>query len=217
MEADRAAALDPDRPTPELLVRAYSHGVFPMADPVSGRMEWFSPDPRAIIPLDGFRTPRSLLRTVRRGDFEIRTDTAFEAVIRACGRPRGADNPTWIDERIIRAYCGLHERGLAHAIEAWRCSRLVGGLYGVHIGAAFFGESMFVRPDLGGTDASKVCLVHLVDHLRRRGFSLLDTQFSNDHIAQFGAIEIPRAAYLARLAEAVGRRVAWTPFGAPEA
>ncbi|MDY7109503.1 MAG: leucyl/phenylalanyl-tRNA--protein transferase [Planctomycetota bacterium] len=200
---------DPDNTSPELLLWAYGRGIFPMADPITGEMGWYSPDPRGIIPLAGFRVPRTLARTVRQGRFDIRSDTAFEAVMRACARPRSRDDLPWIDERLIGAYVGLHRLGHAHSVEAWREGTLVGGLYGVQVGAAFFGESMFVFPNLGGTNASKICLVHLVGHLRRRGFILLDTQFINPHLEQFGCIEISRAEYLRRLADAIVRPVSW--------
>jgi len=206
------AGPDPENPTPELLLWAYGRGIFPMADPTTGQMGWYSPDPRGIIPLTGFRIPRNLARAVRQGRFSIRSDAAFEAVMRACARPRSRDDLPWIDERLISAYVGLHRLGCAHSVEAWLGEELVGGLYGVQIGAAFFGESMFVFPKLGGSNASKICLVHLVDHLRRRGFTLLDTQFVNEHLQQFGCLEIPRADYLRRLADAIARPVSWDPF-----
>lgn len=198
-----------DRPDPGTLLWAYAHGVFPMADPRTGEMEWFCPDPRAIFPLDAFHVPTSVTRVIRSGRFEMRTDTAFEAVMRACGAPRPDDDQTWIDERLIESYVGLHEMGHAHSVEAWHNDHLVGGLYGVHLGAAFFGESMFVRPEIGGTDASKVSLAWLVDHLNARGFTLLDTQFWTPHLAKFGCTEIPRGAYLRRLATALRRDPGW--------
>jgi leucyl/phenylalanyl-tRNA--protein transferase len=207
---------DPDRPTPELLLWAYRRGIFPMADPITGEMGWYSPDPRGILPLAGFRVPRNLARAVRQGRFDIRCDTSFGEVMRACSRPRSRDDLPWIDDRLITAYVGLHRLGRAHSVEAWRNGKLVGGLYGVHIGAAFFGESMFVIPKLGGTNASKICLVHLVGHMRRRGFMLLDTQFINPHLRQFGCIEIPRDEYVRRLADAIARPVDWGAFD-PEA
>jgi leucyl/phenylalanyl-tRNA--protein transferase len=201
--------VDPDRPCPDLLAWAYSSGIFPMVDPQTGEIDWYSPDPRGIIPLDGFRVPDSLARLVRGDRFEIRVDTAFEQVIRACAAPRADDRLTWIDQRLIEAYTALHRRGHAHCIEAYREGRLVGGLYGVSLGAAFFGESMFVRAELGGSNASKVALVWLVRHLRQRGYELLDTQFWNPHLEQFGCTEIPRADYLRRLASALRRDDRW--------
>lgn len=161
-----------------------------------GEIRWYSPDPRGIIPLDGFHASRRLARLVRQGRFAIRVDTDFQAVIRACAERQDEDG-TWIDDEILDSYCSLHDRGLAHSIETWQDDQLVGGLYGVAIGGAFFGESMFHR----ATDASKVALVALVERLRARGFVLLDTQWLTDHLTQFGAIEIPRRRYL-RLLEA---------------
>lgn len=159
------------------------------------RVEWFSPDPRGILPLEGFRVSSRLRRTVRRGVFDVRADTAFEAVMRACA----ARDETWITPPIVRSYVRLHEMGFAHSIEAWHEGQLVGGLYGVALGGAFFGESMFHTV----TDASKVALVHLVERLRRQGFVLLDTQWVTPHLATFGAIEIARGDYLERLRHAV--------------
>jgi leucyl/phenylalanyl-tRNA--protein transferase len=180
---------------PELLVRAYCMGVFPMADSRAGEVRWYAPDPRAIVPLDSFHVSRSLRRTIRRGTFEVRVDTAFGAVMRACG----ARDQTWISDEIIAAYEALYRLGLAHSVETWRGDELVGGLYGVTLGGAFFGESMFSRQ----TDASKVALVALVDRLRERSYTLLDTQFLTDHLARFGAVEIPKQEYQARLATAL--------------
>ena len=213
----RRAPLDPDRPTPELLLEAYRRGIFPMADPDSGRIDWFSPDPRAIFPLDRFHVPRSVARAARSGRFEIATDTRFEAVMRECAAPDVGRERTWIDERLVAAYVGLHRLGHAHSVEAFRDGQLVGGLYGVHLGAAFFGESMFSRPERGGTDASKVCLVRLVELMRARGFLLLDTQFSTPHLARFGCIRIRRPVYLALLADAVAARADWPLPGALDA
>ncbi len=203
---------DPQRLTPALLRWAYRQGWFPMANPEAGAIEWFNPDPRAIIPLDAFHVPATLSREVRKGRFDIRCDTVFEVVMRACAAPRAPDDLTWIDGAMIEAYVRLHEQGSAHCLEAWLGDQLVGGLYGVHVGGAFFGESMFSRPDLGGTNASKVCLVHLVGWMRHRGFTLLDTQFGTEHLEQFGCVEIDRRQYLVRLADAVQRDVAWGDF-----
>jgi leucyl/phenylalanyl-tRNA--protein transferase len=189
---------------PALLVHAYREGIFPMALE-TGEIGWFSPDPRGILPLETFHVPARLARVVRRGTFEIRIDAGFEAVMRACAAAREDDDGTWIDERIIDAYVTLHRLGLAHSVETWRGGALVGGLYGVHLGGAFFGESMFHR----ATDASKVALVALVDRLTRRGFSLLDIQWVTPHLEQFGAVEIPRTEYLSRLAQALERPCAF--------
>jgi leucyl/phenylalanyl-tRNA--protein transferase len=192
--------------SPDLLLHAYAIGAFPMADPdAGGQIGWYAPDPRGVIPLDGFRVPRSLRRVVRQGRFEVRTDTAFEAVVRACAAPARGRETTWISSDIVAAYTALHARGAAHSVECWRGGALVGGLYGVALGGAFFGESMFHRE----TDASKVALVHLVDRLRAGGFALLDTQWTTDHLARFGAVEIPREVYERRLARALRLPARW--------
>ncbi|MBM4160066.1 MAG: leucyl/phenylalanyl-tRNA--protein transferase [Ignavibacteria bacterium] len=186
----------------EFLLLAYSSGYFPMADPLTGEIGWYSPDPRAIIDLSEFRTPRSLRATVRKNLFEVRLDQRFEEVLRACaGREE-----TWISEDIIESYVRLHTLGYAHSVESWKNDRLAGGLYGVAIGGAFFGESMFSRV----RDASKVALVHLVNRLRERGYELLDTQFLTPHLAQFGAKEIPRKEYVSRLKSALRRECQFT-------
>jgi leucyl/phenylalanyl-tRNA--protein transferase len=183
-----------------VLLSGYANGWFPMAVE-GGDIRWFSPDPRGVIPLDQFHVSRRLARLHRQGHFEIAVNRDFGAVIRACAEvDRDPDDPgSWISDEIIRSYCALHERGFAHSVEAWRDGRLVGGLYGVALGAAFFGESMFHRE----TDASKVALVALVERLRTNGFSLLDTQWVTPHLEQFGAIEIPKEEYLERLARAI--------------
>ncbi len=196
--------------TPELLAAAYSRGLFPMArSRRSSVLEWYCPDPRAVLPLEGLRCPRSLQQAIRRGDFQVRSDTAFEQVIRACAEPRARQHQTWINDAIIHAYTALHQRGLAHSVEAWRQGQLVGGLYGVSLGGAFFGESMFSRPQLGGSNASKVCLAWLVDHLRRRGYTLLDVQINSDHMKQFGAVDIPLGAYMQKLETALTLDTSW--------
>jgi leucyl/phenylalanyl-tRNA--protein transferase len=183
-----------------VLLSGYANGWFPMAVE-GGDIRWFSPDPRGVIPLDQFHVSRRLARLQRQGHFEIAVNRDFAAVIRACAEvDRDPDDPgSWISDEIIRSYCALHERGFAHSVEAWRAGRLVGGLYGVTLGAAFFGESMFHRE----TDASKVALVALVERLRTNGFSLLDTQWVTPHLEQFGAVEIPKEEYLERLARAI--------------
>lgn len=180
---------------PELLLRAYALGWFPMGTGRHGRIEWFSPDPRGILPLDGFRVPSRLARVVRQGRFDVRIDTAFEAVMRACA----ARDETWITEDILASYVALHRLGFGHSVETWQDGVLVGGLYGVSIGGAFFGESMFHTV----TDASKVALVALVERLHARGYVLLDTQWVTPHLAQFGGVEIHRAEYLERLSAAL--------------
>lgn len=167
----------------------------------TGDIAWFSPDPRGVIPLDGFHIPSRLARVVRSRRFEVRIDTAFEAVMRECADRQDDEDGTWISETIIECYVALHRLGIAHSVETWEGKELVGGLYGVHLGGAFFGESMFHR----ATDASKVALVGLVDRMRRRSFSLLDVQWVTPHLEQFGAIEIPREDYLARLNAALKR------------
>lgn len=177
----------------DLLVSAYTTGWFPMAGD-DGVIRWYSPDPRGIIPLDRFHVPGRLARLVRSGRFEIAVDRAFPEVIRACAEAeRDPDDPgSWISEEIARSYVALHAEGIAHSVEAWEGETLAGGLYGVAIGGAFFGESMFHRV----TDASKVALVALVDRLRARGYGLLDTQWVTPHLERFGAVEVPRSQYL---------------------
>ena len=183
-----------------LLLNAYASGWFPMA--VDHEIHWFSPDPRGVVPLDAVHVPRRLARVVRSRRFRIEIDRAFVDVIRACATDRDSDDPgTWISGEIVDSYTALHARGFAHSVEAWNRDRLVGGLYGVAIGGAFFGESMFHHE----TDASKVAFVALVERLRTRGFTLLDTQWVTPHLEQFGAIEIPRAEYLKRLHASLGR------------
>jgi leucyl/phenylalanyl-tRNA--protein transferase len=182
---------------PALLIRAYREGIFPMAVE-GGEIAWFSPDPRGVIPLEGFHLPARLARVVRSGRFETVIDRDFEGVMRACALRPGGEG-TWISEEIVQSYLTLHRLGIAHSVEVWREDRLAGGLYGVHLGAAFFGESMFHRE----TDASKVALAALVDRLTRRGFHLLDVQWLTPHLAQFGAMEIPRRQYLAKLKKAL--------------
>lgn len=180
--------------TSELLIRAYCSGVFPMAHE-DGAIHWYAPDPRAVFPLDAFHVPRSLQQTITKGVFRVRINHDFAGVIRACAERE----ETWISKEIVAAYCALHDLGLAHSVECWREDRFAGGLYGVALGGAFFGESMVSRE----TDASKVALVALVERLRERDFTLLDTQWLTPHLARFGAIEISRRAYERRLAAAL--------------
>ena len=164
---------------------------------------WFSPDPRGILPIDSFHLPARLARLVRSGRFEVSVDRVFEGVMRACAERPG--DGTWISEEILECYVAIHRLGLAHSVEVWQDGALAGGLYGVHLGGAFFGESMFHRV----RDASKVALAALVDRLQRRGFVLLDTQWVTPHLQQFGAIEIPRREYLARLKRALAKDCAF--------
>jgi leucyl/phenylalanyl-tRNA--protein transferase len=180
---------------PDFLLAAYAAGYFPMAESREGPIGWLSPDPRAIIPLDGFRVSRSLRQTLKKRSFEVRIDTAFEQVMRFCAERE----ETWISEEIIASYAGLHHSGHALSVEAWREGALVGGLYGVAIGGAFFGESMFSR----AREASKVALAWLVDRMRERRFELLDTQFLTPHLVSLGAVEIPREEYLRLLTRAL--------------
>jgi len=186
---------------PALLIRAYREGLFPMALE-GGEIGWFSPDPRAVLPLETFHVPSRLARLVRQQPFEVVIDRSFEQVMRHCAdRPEG----TWINDEILESYVALHRLGLAHSVETWKDGRLVGGLYGVHLRGAFFGESMFHH----ARDASKVALVSLVERLQRRSFALLDTQWSTPHLATLGVIDIPRSEYLARLQTAIALDVSW--------
>jgi leucyl/phenylalanyl-tRNA--protein transferase len=179
---------------PELLLQGYRLGLFPMAMD-DDTIEWFSPDPRAIIPMDKFHVPHALGRLARKKIFECKIDNRFSEVIRACAKR----DDTWINNEIIESYENLHELGFAHSVEAWSNGKLVGGLYGVALGGAFFGESMFHRK----TDASKFALLSLVEHLRAKRFALLDTQWLTTHLARFGAVEIARNQYLNLLTHAV--------------
>jgi leucyl/phenylalanyl-tRNA---protein transferase len=187
--------------SPDLLLRAYAAGLFPMAESAEDPdLFWIDPDPRGVLPLDRFHLPRRLKRTLRSGQYEVRVDTAFDAVMRGCAEPTEMRPKTWINEEIFRLYGALYEQGYAHSVEAWRSGELVGGLYGVALRGVFFGESMFSR----SPDASKVALVHLVARLVKGGFRLLDTQFVTDHLRRFGAVEIPRADYHRQLERALG-------------
>lgn len=186
--------------TPETLLRAYSVGLFPMAeqrdDPT---LYWIDPEKRGILPFDKFHVSRRLRRTVLKGGFEVRCDSDFDSVIRACAEPAPDRDETWINEEIIGLYTALFEMGRVHSVECWLDGELAGGLYGVALGAAFFGESMFSRV----VDASKVALVHLVARLRKGGFRLLDIQFVTSHLARFGAVEIHRSGYRHLLSDAL--------------
>ena len=189
----------PEDLTPDLLLDAYSHGIFPMGHD-DGQIYWYDPDPRAVIPLDhNFHVPRSLTRRIRQGGFTVRVDSAFRQVITRCAEPTPERDMTWITPPIIDIYCELHRLGYAHSVETWIDGELVGGLYGVAVNGLFAGESMFSR----ATDSSKIALIYLVERLRAGGFALLDTQFITEHLRRFGTIEIPRAEYQRRLAVAM--------------
>lgn len=183
---------------PRTLLAAYRQGFFPMA--VDGEIRWFSPRERGIIPLDGFHVPRRLGRVLRQGRFEVVVDRTFEDVVAACASRPGSDG-TWIDAEIAASYAALHRAGFAHSVETWRQGELVGGLYGVTLRGAFFGESMFHRV----TDASKIALAWLVERLRARGYALLDVQWVTPHLARLGAVAVRRARYRALLAAAMRR------------
>lgn len=184
--------------TPDLLLSAYSQGIFPMADD-DGTIFWYDPDPRAILPLNSFHIPRSLQRVVKRGIYDVRIDTAFDEVISACAAPSPGRKETWINAEITSAYAQLFQLGFAHSVEVWHDGSLAGGLYGIAINGLFAGESMFSHV----RDTSKVALVHLVAHLRRQGFLLLDIQFLTEHLERFGAVEIARREYKNVLAVAL--------------
>ena len=192
----------------DLLLRAYASGVFPMAEHAEDpEVFWVRPESRGVIPLDAFHVPRSLRKLQKRSPFEIRIDSDFEGVIDGCAEPAEGRLDTWINEPIRQAYRDLFELGHCHTIEAWLDGELVGGLYGVTLGRAFFGESMFSRV----SNASKICLVHLVERLRERDFALLDTQFTTEHLKGFGAIDIPRKRYERMLAEALEGNAVFYP------
>ncbi|MFC0408000.1 leucyl/phenylalanyl-tRNA--protein transferase [Roseomonas elaeocarpi] len=194
--------------TPELVLRAYAAGLFPMAEGRrSSRLFWLDPEQRGILPLDHFHLPRRLARTVNNAGFQVKADQDFSSVVQGCAEPAPGREDSWINPEVERLFNSLHYLGHAHSIEVYRDGLLVGGLYGVRIGSAFFGESMFSRE----REASKVALVHLVVRLRRGGFTLLDTQFLTAHLRQFGAIEIPQADYKARLGLALRTLARWEP------
>jgi leucyl/phenylalanyl-tRNA--protein transferase len=191
--------------TPELLLRAYAAGIFPMADSADDpSLFWVEPENRGIIPFRGFRVPSRLARTVRSERFRVTVDTAFVDVIDACASPAPGRDTTWINRRIRELYIGLHDMGHGHSVEVWEGDTLVGGLYGVNLGTAFFGESMFHR----ARDASKVALVHLVARLITGGFTLLDTQYVTEHLQSFGAVTVPCDAYRRMLDKALSAGVA---------
>ena len=183
------------------MLSGYEQGMFPRADDETGVIYWYSPDPRAILPLDGLRISRSLRKVIDRKTFTIKTDVAFEEVVRSCAQR----SSTWISEEIIRTFCDLHKLGYAHSVECWLEDTLAGGLFGISLGAAFFGESMFHTV----TDASKVALAALVSRLNDNGFLLLDIQFMTDHLKSLGATEIPKDEYLERLETALSVPTTW--------
>jgi leucyl/phenylalanyl-tRNA--protein transferase len=189
---------DPLPLTAEALVYAYASGVFPMAEE-TGEILWYCPDPRAIIPIDSYKPAKSLKPIINQKRFEIRVNTSFEQVMRNCALPRATEDETWISEELVQAYTSLHKMGLAHSVEAWQDGILVGGLYGVALGGAFFGESMFSLV----SNSSKVAFHYLVQILREQNYSLLDSQFMNDNVLRYGAIEITRSEYKKRLAKAL--------------
>ncbi|MEO0475814.1 MAG: leucyl/phenylalanyl-tRNA--protein transferase [Planctomycetota bacterium] len=198
--------------TPDLILSAYCQGLFPMADGRDGEIGWYSPDPRAIQPfvegdpLGAFHIKRSLAKQLRKHNFEITTDRCFANVIHACAtEPRRDGEGTWISPHLEALYFELYEHGFAHSVEAWSEGELVGGIYGVTIGSAFFGESMFSRQPY----ASQVCYAWLIEHLRSRGYTLFDVQFVNPHLLQFGVVEVPRDSYMALLAEAIEADITW--------
>lgn len=192
--------------TPDLMLRAYRAGLFPMAETRRGnRLYWLDPEQRGVLPLGGFHLPRRLLRTLLADTFTVTADADFSGVIAGCAAAAPGREDTWINDEIERLFVELHRLGHAHSVEAWQGEALVGGLYGVVLGGVFFGESMFSR----SRDASKAALAHLVARLRLAGFRLLDTQFVTAHLAQFGALEIPREEYRALLAAAVDAPVRW--------
>ena len=198
--------------TPELMLRAYATGIFPMAESRDdANIFWVDPQVRGVMPLNSFHVPRRLKKTIR-GGFDIRLDTAFADVLRLCGEEGNVRPETWINGTIENAVLGLFEMGFAHSIETWKDGKLVGGLYGIALGGAFFGESMFSRH----RDASKVALVHLGGRLRRGGFTLLDVQFLTDHLRQFGAVEVPARTYLKDLNAALKIQGAFLDAAAPD-
>lgn len=192
--------------SPAMLLGAYSQGAFPMTD-LDGVTRWYSTDPRGVLPLENFHCPRTLRQLVKQRRFDIRINTAFEPVMRACKEvERGDRDTSWISDELVAAYVRLHDLGYAHSVEAWQDNQLVGGLYGVSLGGAFFGESMFFR----APNASKVCLVHLVHRLRERAYLLLDTQMVTTHMTQFGATHIPADEYMQQLDAALKKNCSFT-------
>ncbi len=191
--------------TADDLIYGYMNGIFPMAD-TDGTLYWYSPEPRAIIPIESYSSPKSLRPILNKKIFEVRINTDFETVMRNCAAPRKGDNETWISDEIVDAYCELHKMGLAYSVETYLDNNLVGGLYGVAMGAVFFGESMFYKVP----DASKVAFHYLIEILKAQKYELLDTQFINDNVRRFGAIEIPRADYIKMLKVSLEKRCHFT-------
>lgn len=187
----------------EDLLHAYRHGFFPMAESRDGEVSWCQPYRRAVVPLDSFRPLRSVRRIMRDGTFTVRIDADFEGVIRGCAMPRESEEETWISEEIIEVFVKLHRLGIAHSVESWQDGELAGGLYGLAMGSAFFGESMFTRRSY----ASKVAFSHLIGHLRQRGYLLLDAQIMNPHLQMLGAIEIGHEQYMELLDEALDKKI----------
>jgi len=194
-----------DKLTADDLIYGYINGIFPMAD-TDGTLYWYAPDPRAVIPINTYKPAKSLRPVLNRNQFEIRINTAFTDVMRACSSPRSEDDSVWISDEIIDAYSELHQMGLAHSVETYIDDCLVGGLYGVSLGAAFFGESMFHHT----SNASKVAFHYLIEILRQQEYVLLDTQFINDNVRRYGAIEIPKADYLKQLKAALRKKARFT-------
>ena len=187
--------------TPQVLLKAYACGIFPMAESAEDNaLYWIEPERRGILPLDEVHIPKSLARTIRRGGFEVKVDNDFEAVIEGCAAPRAGRRSTWINDRIRGLYRELFTLGHCHTVEIWQYGELMGGLYGVHLGRAFFGESMFSK----ARDASKIALVYLIARLKYGGFTLLDTQFVTGHLARFGAVEVSRQEFQRLLEESLG-------------
>ena len=200
-----APKINTNKLTADDLIYGYMNGIFPMADN-DGTLYWYSPEPRAVIPIETYKPPKSLRPTINKKIFEVRISTNFEQVMRHCASSRKGDDETWISEEIIEAYCELHKAGLAHSVETYLDNNLVGGLYGVSIGGAYFGESMFYKVP----DASKVAFHYLMEILKHQHYELLDTQFINDNVKRFGAIEIPRQEYVKQLKNSLEKRCYFT-------
>ena len=200
-----APKINTNKLTADDLIYGYMNGIFPMADN-DGTLYWYSPEPRAVIPIETYKPPKSLRPTINKKIFEVRISTNFERVMRHCASSRKGDDETWISEEIIEAYCELQRMGLAYSVETYLDNDLVGGLYGVSIGGAFFGESMFYKVP----DASKVAFHYLMEILKHQGYELLDTQFINDNVKRFGAIEIPRQEYVKQLKNSLEKRCHFT-------